>query len=67
MSLLSRTLQEKDSSDDDQGAATLIASRDIYKEGCQILIDVADKEIRARAGRQIFGGPVFDRFEFSAE
>jgi hypothetical protein len=55
------------SSGDDQGAATLIASKDIYKEGCHIVIDVADKEVRARAGRRIFGGPVFDRFEFSAE
>ena len=55
------------SSGEEQGAATLIASSDIYKEGCQIVIDVADKEVRARAGRRIFGGPVFDRFEFSAE
>jgi hypothetical protein len=55
------------SSDDDQGAATLITSKDVYKEGCHIVIDVADREIRARTGRQIFGGPVFDRFEFSAE
>jgi hypothetical protein len=55
------------SSGDEQGAATLIASKDIYTEGCQIVIDVADKEVRARAGRRIFGGPVFDRFEFSAE
>ena len=55
------------SSGDDQGAATLIVSSDIFEEGCQILIDVADKEVRARAGRQISGGPVFDRFEFSAE
>jgi len=55
------------SSGEEQGAATLIASSDIYKEGCHIVIDVADKEIRARAGRCISEGPVFDRFEFSAE
>ena len=55
------------SSGEEQGAATLIASKDIYTEGCQIVIDVADKEVRARAGRRVFGGPVFDRFEFSAE
>jgi len=55
------------SSEDEQGAATLIASKDIYTQGCHIVIDVADREIRARAGRQIFGGPVYDRFEFSAE
>ena len=55
------------SSDDGQGAATLIAAKDMYPQGCHIVIDVAGREIRARAGRQIFGGPVFDRFEFSAE
>jgi hypothetical protein len=55
------------SSGEEQGAATLIASKDIYTEGCHIVIDVADKEVRARAGRRIFEGPVFDRFEFSAE
>jgi len=55
------------SSNNEQGAATLIASRGIYEEGRRLLIDVAGKEIKARAGRLIFGGPVFDRFEFSSE
>jgi hypothetical protein len=31
------------------------------------LIDVAGREVRARAGECVFDGPVFDRFEFSSD
>jgi len=55
------------SGDDEYGTATLIASRGVYKEGCRLLIDVAGKKIRARAGRLTSDGPVFDRFEFASE
>ncbi|MGB5439975.1 MAG: hypothetical protein WBN90_10070 [Gammaproteobacteria bacterium] len=53
--------------DDEQGAATLVAAKGIYEEGRRLSIDIADKHINVRAGRLIFNGPVFDRFEFSAE
>ena len=55
------------SGDDESGAATLIAPRGVYEKGRRLLIDVADKEIRTLAGRRVFGGPVFDRFEFVSE
>lgn len=55
------------SDDDEDGAATLVAAKGIYEEGRRLSIDVADKQINVRAGRLIFNGPVFDRFEFSAE
>ena len=55
------------SEDDEDGAATLIASKGIYEEGRRLLIDVADSQITIHARRLVFSGPVFDRFEFSSE
>lgn len=48
-------------------SATLVVVKGFYARGRRILIDVSGKEIRACAGRNVFDGPVFDRFEFSAE
>ena len=55
------------SEDDEQGVATLIAGKGVYEEGRRLSIDLADKQISVRAGRLVFNGPVFDRFEFSTE
>ncbi len=55
------------SEDDEQGAATLIAAKGVYEEGRRLSIDLADKQLNIRAGRLVFNGPVFDRFEFSTE
>jgi len=54
-------------SEDEQIAATLVASKGFYNEKRQLLIDVGGREVRARAGRCVVDSPVFDRFEFSAE
>ena len=54
-------------SEDEQIAATLVASKGFYSEKRQLLIDVGGREVRARAGRCVVDSPVFDRFEFSAE
>ncbi len=51
----------------EQITATLVTPNGIYEEGCRLIIDVAGREIKARAGRRVFDTPVFDRFEFSAE
>lgn len=48
-------------------SATLIVAAGFYTRGRRLLIDVSGKEIRACAGRNVFDGPVFDRFEFSAD
>jgi hypothetical protein len=48
-------------------SATLIVTTGFYARGRRMLIDVSGKEIRACAGRNVFDGPVFDRFEFSAD
>ena len=53
--------------EEEQVTATLITSKGIYAEGCHLIIDVAGREIKARAGRLVLDTPVFDRFEFSAE
>ena len=53
--------------EEEQFAATLVASKGFYTEGRQLLIDVGGREIKARAGRRVCDSPVFDRFEFSAE
>ncbi|MDX2457289.1 MAG: hypothetical protein QNL87_07255 [Gammaproteobacteria bacterium] len=54
-------------SEAEQAAATLVAAKGLYAEGRQLLIDVGDREVRARAGRRVLDSPGFDRFEFSAE
>jgi hypothetical protein len=54
-------------SEAEQIAATLVATKGLYAEGRQLLIDVGGREVRARAGRRVYDSPVFDRFEFSAE
>ncbi len=54
-------------SEDEQVAATLVAGKGLYAEGLSLLIDVGDREVRARAGRCVMESPVFDRFEFAAE
>ena len=54
-------------SEDEQIAATLVASKGFYSEKRPLLIDVGGREVRARAGRCVVVSPVFDRFEFSAE
>jgi hypothetical protein len=48
-------------------SATLVVATGFYARGRRMLIDVSGKEIRACAGRNVFDGPVFDRFEFSAD
>jgi|GEM_PF-1009215 len=48
-------------------SATLVVATGFYSSGRRLLIDVSGKEIRACAGRRIFEGPVFDRFEFAAD
>lgn len=52
---------------DDQVGATIIAGKGLYEQGRRLLIDVAGREVRARAGECVFDGPVFDRFEFSSD
>jgi hypothetical protein len=54
-------------SSDEQVGATIIATKGLYEQGRRLLIDVAGREVRARAGRCVFDGPVFDRFEFSSD
>jgi hypothetical protein len=54
-------------SEDDTISATLVVATGFYTRGRRMLIDVSGKEIRACAGRNVFDGPVFDRFEFSAD
>ncbi len=54
-------------SEDEQAAATLVATKGLYAEGCRLLIDVGGREVRVRAGRCVLDSPVFDRFEFAAE
>jgi hypothetical protein len=53
--------------EEEQFTATLVTPKGIYEEGCHLIIDVAGREIKARAGRRVVETPVFDRFEFSAE
>ncbi|NOR20301.1 MAG: hypothetical protein GQ538_09475 [Xanthomonadales bacterium] len=53
--------------EEEQVTATLITPKGIYAEGCHLIIDVAGREIKARAGRLVLDTPIFDRFEFSAE
>ena len=48
-------------------SATLIVAAGFYASDRRLLIDVSGKEIRVCAGRCVFDGPVFDRFEFSAD
>jgi hypothetical protein len=54
-------------SNDEQTGATIIAPKGLYEPGRRLLIDVAGREVRARAGKCVFDGPVFDRFEFSSD
>jgi hypothetical protein len=44
--------------------ATLITISGFHTPGCRLLIDVAGRQVKARAGRCIINGPVIDRFEF---
>jgi hypothetical protein len=52
---------------EEQVAATIIAPKGLYEPGRRLLIDVAGSELHARAGRCVFEGPVFERFEFSPD
>ena len=54
-------------SSDEQVAATIIAPKGLYERGCRLLIEVAGRDVLARAGRCVFEGPVFDRFEFRSD
>jgi len=47
--------------------ATLIAQKGLHEPGRRLRIEVTGREVRARAGRCVFDGPVFDRFEFSSD
>lgn len=53
--------------EEDRVSATLLAARGFYKPDRRLLISVSGKDVRARAGRSIINGPVFDRFEFMAD
>jgi hypothetical protein len=52
---------------DNDVADSLLTAAGFYREGMEIRIKVAGREIRARVGRRVFEGPVFDRFEFHSE
>ena len=54
-------------SETEQVAATIIAVKGFYQAGRRLLIDVGGNEVQARAGSNVSDGPVFDRFEFSAD
>lgn len=47
-------------------AATLVASKGLYEQGRDMIIDVGGREISVHAGRRVFDSPVFDRFEIAA-
>jgi hypothetical protein len=48
-------------------AATLITAGGFHAPGRRLSIDVAGKQVKARAGRCIINGPVIERFEFSED
>ena len=48
-------------------AATIVAPKGLHEPGRRLLIEVAGREVHARAGRCVFDGPVFDRFEFTSD
>ncbi len=52
---------------DNDVAASLLTAAGFYREGMEIRIKVAGREIRAKTGRRVFEGPVFDHFEFHSE
>ena len=52
---------------DEQVGATIIAARGLYEPGRRLSIDVSGREVHARTGERVSGGPVFDRFEFSSD
>jgi len=54
-------------SEDEGVTATLVMAKGLYTRGRRLLIDVSGKEVHACAGRNVFDGPVFDRFEFAAD
>jgi hypothetical protein len=54
-------------SEDEGVTATLVMAKGLYARGRRLLIDVSGKEVRVCASRNVFDGPVFDRFEFAAD
>ena len=52
---------------EEQVGATLIAPKGVHEPGRRLRIEVTGREVHARAGRCVFDGPVFDRFEFSSD
>ena len=54
-------------SSEEEVAATIVAPKGLYEQGRRLLIEVAGRDVHARAGRCVFEGAVFDRFEFSSD